>query len=120
MKCERTDQLRVKYSWVCSPTTRRFENPTLEKIGQNSTVVICGGSVETGLVSLVDGRFAHPAGESGVRRGIAAASGATTTDRGDIAVGRCGAPQGQLFRGVRFSLEAALPLLTRTFLWLIV
>jgi hypothetical protein len=32
-----------------------------EKTGQKSTAFICGGSVEAGLRSLVDGRFAKSA-----------------------------------------------------------
>ena len=48
-------------SWACSRTTRVFENrvrATLEKRGQNSTALICGDSVETGLRSLEYGRSA--------------------------------------------------------------
>ena len=45
----------------CSPITRPCESrarATLENTGQMSTGLICGGSAETGLWSLVDGRSA--------------------------------------------------------------
>ena len=47
---------------ACSPTTRLLENrarATFENTGQISTALICGGSVETGLWRLVDGRSAN-------------------------------------------------------------
>ena len=53
---------RINESWACSPTTRLFENrarATLANTGQISTALICGGSAETGLGSLVDGRSAN-------------------------------------------------------------
>src|SRR5262249_20742686 len=53
---------RSNDSWARSPTTRLFESKaraTLEKRRQKSTAIICGGSVETGLRSLVDGRSAR-------------------------------------------------------------
>jgi hypothetical protein len=57
-------------------TTGLFENrarATLENTGQISTALICGGSVETGLWSLVDGQSANlaPAIEFGLYLALA-------------------------------------------------
>jgi hypothetical protein len=48
--------------WACWPTTRLLENrarATLANTGQISTALICGGSAEPGLRSLVDGQSAN-------------------------------------------------------------
>jgi hypothetical protein len=53
----------INESWVCSPTTRLFENrarATLERKGPTSIALISGASAEAGLWRLVDGRSANP------------------------------------------------------------
>jgi len=53
---------RTNESSACSPTTRLFGSKaraTLQKTGQISTALICGGSVEAGLQCSVVGRSAN-------------------------------------------------------------